>query len=121
MEDVMIHRRSALLLLLILAIAVPTFAAPIPSKTADHQSLAARDADLAIVRDAAAEQQVAAVLAAHGLNASQVNARLASLSPHDLHQLAQNVNQIEAAGLSRQEWIWIGIGAVAALILIAVL
>ena len=102
-------------------LAVPSFAAPMPSKTAANQSLATRDADLALVRDVAANAQVAKVLAAHGLSQEQVNQRLAQLSSQDLHQLAQNLNQLQAAGMTQQEWIWIGIGALAALILVVAL
>ncbi len=101
--------------------AIPAFAGPAPSKTAANQSVASRDADLALVRDVATNEQVAAALAAHGFNAGQVNQKLAQLSPQDLHQLAQNLDQLQAAGLTRQEWIWIGIGALAALILIVAL
>jgi len=102
-------------------LAVPAFAAPVPSKTAANQSLATRDADLTLVRDIAANDQVAKVLAARGFTQEQVNQKLAQLSPQDLHQLAQNLNQLQAAGLTQQEWIWIGIGALAALILIVAL
>ena len=116
-------KRSALvvLLLMVALLAVPTFAAPVPSKTAANQSLATRDADLALVRNVAANEQVAAVLSAHGLNQEQVNQKIAQLSPQDLHQLAQNLDQLQAAGITQQEWIWIGIGALAALILIVAL
>src|SRR5256712_12807272 len=102
-------------------VAIPSFAGPVPSKTAANQSLDSRAADLALVRDVAANEQVARVLAAHGFTQEQVNQRLAQLSPQDLHQLAQNLDQLQAAGLTRQEWIWIGIGALAALIFIVVL
>jgi hypothetical protein len=102
-------------------LAVPSFAAPMPSKTAANQSLATRDADLALVRDVAANAQVAKVLAAHGFTQEQVDRRLAQLSGQDLHQLAQNLNQLQAAGLTQQEWTWILIGAAAVLILIVVL
>lgn len=112
--------RFAVLSLAILA-AMPSFAVTTPSKTAVNQSLDARAADLALVRDVAADKEVAAVLATHGLSQEQVNQKLAQLSPQDLHQLAQNLDQLEAAGLTQQEWIWIGIGALAALILIVVL
>ncbi len=101
--------------------AIPAFAGPAPSKTAANQSLASRDADLALVRDVAANEQVASVLAARGFSHEQVNQKLAQMSPQDLHQLAQNLDQLQAAGLTRQEWIWIGIGALAALILIIAL
>ncbi|HSP35461.1 MAG TPA: PA2779 family protein [Thermoanaerobaculia bacterium] len=98
--------------------AIPAFAGPAPSKTAVDQSTASRDADLVLVRDVAANQQVATVLAAHGYTPDQVNQKLAQMSSQDLHQLAQNLDQLQAAGLTRQEWIWIGIGALAALILV---
>ena len=109
------------LVLMVALLAVPTFASPVPSKTAANQSLATRDADLALVRNVAANEQVAAVLSAHGLNQEQVNQKIAQLSPQDLHQLAQNLDQLQAAGITQQEWIWIGIGALAALILIIAL
>ena len=102
-------------------VAVPSFAAPMPSKTAANQSLDSRAADLALVRDIAANEQVANALAARGFTQEQVNQRLAQLSPQDLHQLAQNLDQLQAAGLTRQEWIWVGLGALAALILVIAL
>ena len=122
-KEVFVLKRSALvaLVLMVAMVAVPVFAAPVPSKTAANQSLATRDADLALVRNVAANEQVATVLAAHGLSQEQVNQKIAQLSPQDLHQLAQNLDQIQAAGLTQQEWIWIGIGALAALILIIAL
>lgn len=116
-------KRSVLFVLVLVFafLAVPTFAGPVPSKTAANQSIDSRDADLALVRDVAANEQVAAVLASHGFTQEQVNQRLSQLSPQDLHQLAQNLDQVQAAGLTRQEWIWIGIGALAALILVIAL
>jgi hypothetical protein len=116
-------KRSVLFILVLVFafIAVPSFAGPVPSKTAANQSIDSRDADLALVRDVAANDQVAAVLASHGFTQEQVNQRLSQLSPQDLHQLAQNLDQVQAAGLTRQEWIWIGIGALAALILVIAL
>src|SRR6476469_6637346 len=109
------------LALVLVFAAIPSFAAPAPSKTAANQSVASRDADLALVRDVAANEQVAAVLAAQGFSQEQVNQKIAQLSPQDLHQLAQNLDQLHAAGLTRQEWIYIGIGALAALILVIAL
>ena len=109
------------LALVLVFAAIPAFAGPAPSKTAANQSVASRDADLALVRDVASNEQVAAVLASHGFNHTQVNQKLAQMSPQDLHQLAQNLDQLQAAGLTRQEWIWIGIGALAALILVIAL
>jgi hypothetical protein len=110
-----------LVVLLLTIAAIPAFAGPVPSKTAENQSLASREADLTIVRDVAANEQVAAVLAANGFSADEVNQRLAQMSPQDVHQLAQNLEQLQPAGLTKQEWIWIGIGAIAALILVIAL
>lgn len=107
--------------LLLTVAAVPAFAGPVPSKTAVNQSLDSRDADLSVVRSVAADEQVAAVLTAHGFTKAQVDQRLAQMSPQDLHQLAQNLDQLQSAGLTKQEWIWIGIGALAALILVVAL
>ena len=109
-----------LALALVLA-AIPAFAGPAPSKTAPNQSIASRDADLALVRDVASNDQVAAVLAANGFSQEQVNQKLAQMSSQDLHQLARNLDQLQAAGLTKQEWIWIGVGALAALILVVAL
>ena len=116
-------RKSVLyVLVLVFAFAaVPAFAAPMPSKTAENQSLASRDADLALVRDVAANEQVAQVLAANGFSKEEVNQRLAQMSDQDLQQLSQNLEQLQPAGLTKQEWIWIGIGALAALILVIAL
>jgi hypothetical protein len=109
------------IVILLACAAMPAFAGPVPSKTAANQSLDSRQADLTAVRDIAANDQVAAVLTAHGFTQEQVNQRLSQMSPQDLHQLAQNLDQLQAAGLTRQEWIWIGIGALAALILVVAL
>ena len=110
----------AVVLVMTLA-AIPALAGPVPSKTAANQSLESRDADLTLIRDVAANEQVAAVLTANGFTAEEVNQRLEQMSPQDLQQLSQNLEQLQAAGLTRQEWIWIGIGALAALILIVAL
>ena len=114
-------KRSLILFALVALIALPTFAAPAPSKAVANQSIESRTADLAMVRDVVANEQVAAVLAAHGFTPEQVNQRIAQLSNQDLHQLAQNLNQVQAAGLTQHQWILIGIGAVAAIILAIVL
>src|ERR1043166_3280595 len=122
-KEVVVSKRFTLVLfvLLALAIAIPSFAAPMPSKTAANQSLDSRAADLAVVRDFTSNDQVAQALAARGFTSDQVNARVSQLSPQDLHQLANNLDQLQAAGLTRQEWIWVGIGALAALILVIAL
>lgn len=121
----MTHRFSRpilfLVVLLVTFAAIPALAGPVPSKTAANQSLDSRDADLTVIRDVVANDQVAAVLTANGFTAGEVDQRLAEMSPQDLHQLAQNLEQLQPAGLTRQEWIWIGIGALAALILVVAL
>ena len=109
------------LILLVTFAAIPALAGPVPSKTAENQSLDSRDADLTAIRDIAANEQVAAVLTAHGFTQDEVDQRLAQMSSQDLAQLAQNLEQLQPAGLTRQEWIWIGIGALAALILVVAL
>ncbi|HET7710612.1 MAG TPA: PA2779 family protein [Thermoanaerobaculia bacterium] len=114
-------KRVLFVLLLITVAATPAFAGTVPSKTAPNQSLESRAADLALIRDVAANEQVAQILAAKGFTQEQVDQRLAQLSSQDLQQLAQNLDQIQAAGLTRQEWIWVGIGALAALILVIAL
>jgi hypothetical protein len=111
-------KRSIILFVALAVVSIPAFAAPMPSKAIANQSLEARSADLALVRDVVANEQVAKALASHGLTQEQVNQKVAQLSNQDLHQLAQNLNQLNAAGLTRQEWIWILIGAVAVLIII---
>ena len=117
-------KRSYMFFVLALVLAftaIPAFAGPAPSKTATNQSLDSRDADLALVRNVAANEQVANVLAANGFTQEEVEQRLAQLSSQDLQQLASNLDQLQPAGLTRQEWIWIGIGALAALILVIAL
>jgi hypothetical protein len=117
-----ISRPLFLVFLLVVAfVALPSFAAPVPSKTAANQSLDSRAADLAVVETIAANEQVAKALQLRGFTQEQVNQRLSQLDSQDLHSLAQNLQQVQAAGLTRQEWIWIGIGALAALILVVAL
>ena len=120
-EEVAVKRISKFvpfILLIVAFAALPAVAGQMPSKTAANQSLDSRAADLALVRDVAANDQVAQVLASHGFSQEQVNQRLSQLSQQDLHNLAQNLQQVQAAGVTKQQWIWIGIGALAALILV---
>lgn len=115
------HSVVFVLALLVAVSAIPAFGAPVPSKTAANQSLDSRAADLAVVRNVIANDEVAKALTARGFSQEQVNQKLAQLSPQDLHQLAGHLDQLQAAGLTHQEWMWIGIGAAAALILIIAL
>lgn len=101
--------------------AIPALAGPVPSKTVDNQSLDSRDADLAVIREVAADRQVTAVLIANGLTPDQVQQRLEQMSPQDLHQLAQNLEQLEPAGQMSRRGVWILVGALAALLLIIAL
>ena len=111
-----------LVLVLVTALAaVPVFAGPVPSKTAANQSLDQRAADIAVVRDVLSHDEVAKALEARGFTRDQVDQKLAQLSPQDLHQLAQNLDQLQAAGLTRQEWLWVALGAIAALVLVIAL
>jgi hypothetical protein len=109
------------LILLVALAAVPSFAGPVPSKTAANQSLDQRAADIAVVRDVLSHDEVAKALEARGLTRQQVDQKLAQLSPQDLHQLAQNLDQLQAAGLTSQEWLWVALGAIAALVLVIAL
>jgi hypothetical protein len=113
-------KRSLFVVLVLALAAITAFAGPMPSKSAANQSLDSRSADLALVREVVANEQVAKVLAERGFTQEQVDQRLAQLSPQDLHQLAQNLNQLQAAGLTRQEWTWILLGAIAVLLIIVV-
>ena len=81
-------KRCIILFVVLAVAAIPTFAAPSPSKVVANQSLESRAADLALVRDVVANAEVAKVLAARGFTQEQVNQRLAQLSNQDLHQLA---------------------------------
>jgi sporulation-control protein spo0M len=109
------------LVLLVALAAVPVFAGPVPSKTAANQSLDQRAADIAVVRDVLSHDEVARALEARGFTRQQVDQKLAQLSPQDLHQLAQNLDQLQTAGLTSQEWLWVALGAIAALILVIAL
>lgn len=107
--------------------AMPCLASPAPSKTGSNQSVTAREADLGLVRKAASDDIVGQALAAKGLNPEAVQLRLAHLSSSDLHQLASNLEQLQAAGHGgsgssiNSRWVWIGIGVLAAIILVAAL
>ena len=118
----MSKRLIFMVLVLVTALAaVPVFAGPVPSKTAANQSLDQRAADIAVVRDVLSHDEVAKALEARGFTRDQVDQKLAQLSPQDLHQLAQNLDQLQAAGLTRQEWLWVALGAIAALVLVIAL
>ena len=96
--------------------ALPAAALPAPSRAADDQSLAEREADLASLREVVGQDQVAAALEAHGFSQDEVNQRLAQLSPDELQQLSGQIDQLQAAGQVPQ-YIWI---LIAVLIIIVI-
>lgn len=106
--------------MLVLLVAMPAFAGPVPSKTAADQSLQARQADLATVRGVLEIDAVTKALEAQGFTRSEVETRIAALSDEDLSSLAQNVEQVQAAGITNEQWLWLGLGALIVLILIVV-
>lgn len=103
---------------LVMLVAVPAFAGPVPSKTAANQSLEARQADLATVKDVLEIDGVAKALAAQGFTRAEVENRIAALSNEDLSSLAQNLEQVQAAGLTNEQWLWMGLGALIVLLII---
>jgi len=88
------------------ALASATDAAPIPSKAGDPAVAATAALAHDQVRTLLAREDVARVLAAHGLSPEQAEARLARLSAEDLASLAANPDQVQAAG-SVPNYIWI--------------
>lgn len=90
----------------ILAAAAPAPALPVPSRSADDQSLAEREADLATLQEVVAQDQVAAALEARGFSQDEVNQRLAQLAPDELQQLTGQIDQLQAAG-QVPSYIWI--------------
>jgi ABC-type uncharacterized transport system substrate-binding protein len=113
--------RTLLLVAAILVIASPLAAAPVPSKSADTQTLAERQAALESVREVVAIDGVSEALADQGFTKEEIDSRLAQLSDEELRSLAQNLEQVQAAGLTRDQWMWIGVGALAVLLLIVLL
>jgi hypothetical protein len=101
---------------LLLAAALPAAAERAPSRADD--GVASRARDLAEVRSLAARDDVARALAAQGLSAREVDARLTRLSDEDLRRLAANLDQIQAAG-NVPNYIWILLGILIAVTIIA--
>lgn len=102
----------------VMFLAVPAVAGPIPSKTAANQSLEARQADLATVKEVLEIDGVAQALQAQGFSEAEVQSRIAALSDEDLSSLAQNLEQVQAAGLTNEQWLWMGLGALVVLLII---
>lgn len=121
------HRRlfsslAAVLVGVLLISAQPAaFAAAIPSKAEQATGTASRDASLATIEELLARREVGEALAAHGLTAEEIESRLAQLSDQDLHGLALNLDQIQAAGNEVPEYIWWLVGGLlGVLILVAI-
>ncbi len=110
----------ALLLLLVAGSATPALALPAPSKTAADQSVAAQQADLASVQSVLGNTAVQQALAAQGLSADEANSRLAQLSPQELHSLAQQVGQVQEAGMYVPTYVWVLVAVLLAALIIAV-
>lgn len=114
-------RLTPYVIVVLLLAAVPAVAGTTPSKTAPDQTIEARQADLARVNDVLAVDGVSTALEAQGFSRDEVASRVAALSDEELSSLADNLDQIQAAGLTREQWTWIAVGALAVIILIAVL
>ncbi|HEX5759159.1 MAG TPA: PA2779 family protein [Thermoanaerobaculia bacterium] len=105
--------------LLLAGALTPAQALPAPSKTAPDQTLADREADLATVTGVLEQEEVMAVLAAQGFTREEANLRLAQLAPEELGALANQVEQLQAAG-QVPYWIWILVGVLVIVAIVAV-
>lgn len=97
---------SAATLATVVLASAPVAALPTPSKTSRHQSVEAREADVAgvaVILDSGLEQ----ALAYHGLAPEEVHSRLARLSPEELKVLSTRLEQLQAAGVDVPRYIWI--------------
>ncbi len=107
-----------ILTVVVMLVAAPAFAGVAPSKTAPNQSLEARQAALESVKDVLEIDGVAKALEAQGFTRADVETRIAALSDEDLSTLAQNLDQVQAAGLTDQQWLFMGLGALIVLLII---
>lgn len=104
----------------VLSVAGTAIAGPVPSQASSSQITCEREADLAIVRDVVSIEPVELALAAQGFTAEEIEQKVAQLSNDDLHQLAQNLDQLHAAaGLTRDQWKWITLAVVGSLLIAA--
>ena len=113
------RRLTVLLGLVQLIWAFGASASVIPSKAADPAA-AERQADLARVGALLEREEVAMVLAARGLAPDEIELRLAKLSDQDLHSLASNVDQIQAAG-NTPTYIWVLLAILMSLLILAII
>ncbi len=111
---------SLAILLLAGSVAPAANALPTPSKTAPGQTLAEREHDLAAVQAVLEQDEVMSVLAANGFTREEANLRLAQLSPQELGALAAQVDQLQAAGQQVPYWIWVLVGVLIIVAIVAV-
>ncbi len=107
------------MLLFAAALAPAAYALPAPSKTAPDQTLVERESDLASLASVIDQEEVAAALAAQGFTREEANLRLAQLAPEELSALANQVEQLQAAG-QWPWWIWIVVAGVIVLAIVAI-
>lgn len=110
---------AGLALLLLAGVLTPAAALPAPSKTAPDQTLAERESDLATLSSVLDQEEVTAALAAQGFSREEVNLRLAQLAPEELSALANQVDQLQAAG-QWPWWIWLVVAGVIVLAIVAI-
>ena len=92
---------------MVLPIAAPALAAPVPSKPARAPAPDSRETDAATVQSFLGREDVARAMAGTGLTAPQIEQRLARLSDEDLRSLAANLDQVQAAGTEVPRYVWV--------------
>ena len=97
----------SLVLSLLVVAGAPVVALQSPSKTEPEQSLADREIELAKIQAVVSQPQIAEILAHHGLSTAEAHQRLAELSPEEIHTLSTQIDQLQAAGASVPQYIWI--------------
>lgn len=97
----------SLVLSLLVVAGGPVVALQSPSKTEPEQSLADREIELAKIQAVVSQPQIAQILAHHGLSTAEAYQRLAELSPEEIHTLSTQIDQLQAAGASVPQYIWI--------------
>ena len=97
----------SLVLSLLVVAGAPVVGLQSPSKTEPEQSLADREIELAKIQAVVSQPQIVQVLAHHGLSTAEAHQRLAELSPEEIHTLSTQIDQLQAAGASVPQYIWI--------------
>ena len=97
----------SLVLSLLVVAGGPVVALQSPSKTEPEQSLADRELELAKIQAVVSQPQITQILAHHGLSTAEAHQRLAELSPEEIHTLSTQIDQLQAAGASVPQYIWI--------------